>query len=244
MTRTILASSIIALALFVAACGMFNPMGHDPQTGDQLTLPELEAAKERAREDALAEQRAADAAAERELARLRRDAEIRLRRLDLTQQSEVIGLEADLDAQVSEMLDLAAKAQADREGKITRLLGRYDQEIGAVRRRQDALSQILPIAEQVASTAGVPTFGLLPILATLFGIGGTAAAVAKAGQARRAEERTAGVEAAAESVIDSIDVLKRVNPGVAEAFKQHKATLDEWQGPAGKALVERLQAAS
>lgn len=239
-SRTLILLGILigSLVLSVASCGLFTPTGRDPRTGNQVTLDELEQARDAAREQAIAEQQAADAAAERELLRLRREAELRLRRLDLDQQDQVLGLQAESDAAVDELVGRGAAGQAEREQHISTMLARYDQEIASVQRRHEALAQVLPILETATTAAGVPTFGLLPAVLGILGIGGTGVfAAAKAKEART-------TKSAAEAIVDSLDVLKSVSPAVAAAFKENKTLIDQWQGPAGKALVERLQAAA
>lgn len=48
---------------------------------------------------------------------------------------------------------------------------------------------------------------------------------------------------AAGGIVDSIDMLKKIDPAVKAALAQHASEIDEWQGYVGKRLVNRLQSA-
>lgn len=254
---------IVVAALGIAAftlssCNLLEPTAKAPTTGVSMTLDELEAERNRAVKEAAAKQEAENLAAAQELERLRREAETRLRRLELANQAEVLDVQAEYDAKVIDTQAALAAAAKQREADVADLNARFDTAIASVVKQREQLAAILQVAESVATTAGISTGGLLPLIGgiVLGGAGGAFGLVQRAKkydaldvaavQMRKAEEaREAEAEASAatEKIVDSFDVLKERVPEFASIVKAHKQLLQEWQGPAVVRLVDELQRA-
>jgi chemotaxis protein histidine kinase CheA len=152
-------------------------------------------------------------------------------------------LNADADRRAQDIL-AAGKVRSDDIQKAAR--SRSDDiqkaaqaQIDKIDRDAAVLGGIAQVVPQLAGAAS----SVFPAGSVIFG--GIAAAVGAALGHRRGkatgETNLAQIVSAASRVVDSMDILKEKDPAVAKAFKDHGKTLDEWQGLAGKQLVEDLQ---
>jgi len=98
--------------------------------------------------------------------------------------------------------------------------------------------QLVGAGVEAGQAAGVPGIGLISLAANaLLGMWG----LSNRQRAQGLRTELVQTRAAAEGVVDSIDILKTLEPGVAEAMKKHKHEVERWQGDEGKALVTSLQ---
>lgn len=99
-----------------------------------------------------------------------------------------------------------------------------------IKQQQEQAGVLLSMTESIAggfgATGGAIGAGI-GLIGTLIGL--------------RGKRQAAEVQTAASRVIDAIDVLKQTDQGVASAFKNNAALLNEWMGESGKALVDRVQ---
>lgn len=248
---------VVALTAVLAGlcgCDAMEPRTTSPFSNKPVTSSELQA--EAARYDA--EQRAKDAAeqaeAERELRKLRSEASIEARRLSTSSEMSLAELQARTDVAVQDVVERAAAATAARDAEIDAMQAGIDQALERLKRQQEQRAAIWRAVQAIPGAQAVPGFGIVEGLVTTLlagGVGAGAVQLTKRGLRMRAETAEtrlattqttlAETETAAERVIDSIDVLQEASPAVAAALREHKALIDEWQGLAGKALVDRLQ---
>jgi chemotaxis protein histidine kinase CheA len=152
-------------------------------------------------------------------------------------------LNADADRRVAD-IQAAGKSRADDIQKAAQ--ARADEVQKTAQAQIDKIDRdaavLGGIAQVVPQLAGVAS-SVVPGGSVIFG--GIAAAIgAVLGHGRgkaSGQTQVNQIVAAASRVIDSIDVLKDKDPAVAKAFEDHGKTLAEWQGLAGKQLVDDLQ---
>ncbi|NDC63752.1 MAG: hypothetical protein EBZ59_07180 [Planctomycetia bacterium] len=142
-------------------------------------------------------------------------------------------LNQEADRRVESIL-AAGKAKADAIDQAARSrIDKIDQDAAVL----GGIAQVVPQLAGVASAA-FPGAGSLVI----GGVAGLIGAVLGHGRGKASGQTQVNqIVSAASRVIDSIDVLKSKDPIVAKAFEDHKETLAEWQGLAGKQLVDDLQ---
>lgn len=139
---------------------------------------------------------------------------------------------AELTAAHDEAVEKAdAEAAAIRQATAT--------AIKEAEERAAAWTQGLGAVAGIAQSSGIP--GVATIGGLLAGGIGIFSAFGSRRKATSEAEQRKAVEDAASRVIDSIDILKRLDPAVAKAFKDNHRDLIEWQGAAGMQLVNRIQ---
>lgn len=238
----------IAMVLCLPGCDAFEPRTKSPFSGERVTASEL--AVEAARYDA--EQQAADIReqdeAERELRRVRSEAAVEARRLANTNDTAMVELQSRTEVAAQDVVDRLATSQQARDVNIDAMQRSVDSALATIQRQRQQRMAAWNAIESIPGVQAVPGFGavstLIGGLLAGAGVGGGAVQLTKRRLRKRAEVaevRVMETEAAAERVVDSIDVLTQVAPEVKAAFVSRKALIDEWQGLAGKALVDRLQ---
>ncbi len=225
-------------------------------------------AKKSAAEAIEAERRAAEAEARKAEAEAKTArAEAQREALKLQAKADAAGVElkaqlADLqirtDTSTAELAQRASEVRAEFLRRVDAITTAAAERADAIKREREAaeaeadrivaqrlavFNVVKPLVE--AGASAVPGGGALAgVLGTvLAGVGGLGAFGWRRAKAEAAEARDAHAAdlTAMSRVIDSIDVLRRTVPAVEQAIRQQKTDLDEWQGEAGKALVDRLQ---
>lgn len=247
--RTMLASLLAcALVLCLPGCDAFEPKATSPFSGKPVTAGEL--AVEAARYDAQqqAEDLRAQAEAERELRRLRSEAAVEARRLANTTDTAMVELQARTETAAQDVVERVAAGQQTRDLEIAATQRSVDAALQSIQRQQQQRLAAWNAIQAIPGVQAMPGYGAISMLVgglvTGGGLAGGAVQLTKRRLRRRAEVaevQLGETEAAAERVIDSIDVLAEIAPEVKAAFAANKRKIDDWQGVAGKALVDRLQ---
>jgi len=142
----------------------------------------------------------------------------------------------------------SAQVQADTQTKLQQLAAQYDQADAEATSAMAAVeasisSRLQAMAEQAEQQAALldvaegaaGSFG--PLGATLgaaIGLGGVVVGL----KGRRSAEAT---RQAAAKVVNSIDALREKDPAFDAALQANAQLLNDWQGNAGKALVDSIQ---
>ncbi len=249
MSLRLMLASLLAIAsvLCLPGCEALEPKTISPFSKKPVTASEL--AVEAARYDA--EQQAADlreqAEAERELRRLRSEAAVEARRLANTTDTALTELQSRTETAAQDVVERVASNQQARDLEIDAMQRSVDAALASIQRQQQQRLAAWNAIQAIPGVQAVPGFGAVSgLVGTLLagGVGAGAVQLTKRRLRRRAEDaetRLTETEAAAERVVDSIDVLSQAAPEVKAALAAHKSLIDEWQGLAGKALVDRLQ---
>lgn len=250
MSLRLMLASLLAIASVVClpGCEGLEPKTTSPFSKKPVTASEL--AAEAARYDA--EQQAADlreqAEAERELRRLRSEAAVEARRLANTTDTALTELQSRTETAAQDVVERVASSQQARDLEIDAMQRSVDAALASIQRQQQQRMAAWNAIQAIPGVQAVPGFGAVSGLVGSLLAGGTVGAGAIQLTKRRlrkraedAETRLTETEAAAERVVDSIDVLSQAAPEVKAALSAHKSLIDEWQGLAGKALVDRLQ---
>ncbi|MFN0133441.1 MAG: hypothetical protein ACKVW3_13055 [Phycisphaerales bacterium] len=246
--RLIAPLAAAALCLCAGGCELLESRAVSPFSQRRVTASEL--AAEAARYDA--EQQAKDlkerADAERELRRLRTTAAIEARKLAGTADSALADLQARTEASAQDVVEQLAAGRQSRDAEIDAMQRSIDEAIRGIEQQQRQRMAVWNLVQAIPGAQAVPGFGAVSgLMASLLAggaVGAGAIQISKRGLRRRADQaetKLRETEVAAERVVDSIDVLAETAPEVKAAIKTHKALIDEWQGLAGKALVDRLQ---
>lgn len=250
MSLRLMLASLLAIAsvLCLPGCEALEPKTISPFSKKPVTASEL--AVEAARYDA--EQQAADlreqADAERELRRLRSEAGVEARRLANSTDTALVELQSRTETAAQDVVDRVATSQHTRDVEIQAMQRGVDAALQSIQRQQQQRLAAWNAIQSIPGVQAAPGFGAISTLVGGLlaggGIAGGAVQLTKRRLRRRAEVaevQLGETEAAAERVIDSIDVLAEIAPEVKAAFAANKSKIDEWQGLAGKALVDRLQ---
>lgn len=245
MTHRLLIVTLAAFALvFAAGCDAINPKTVSPFSGQLVDANQL--SQEALRWDA--EQRSADLAeqadAEGKLRRLRSEASLDARKLINDFDTSLARLQATAELGAQDVIEKLALSQRSRDLQIESMQRLIDSAAADLDRQQAQRMAVWSAVQSIPGVDTVPGFGAIAGIVTgLLGAGAVGAPVVltQRKKAKAAEEKARETEAAAESVVSSIDVLKDKDETVAAAFKANAKLLDEWQGEAGRALVQRLQ---
>lgn len=233
MVRIAIGVAIAAIVLALMACS--EPTAISPISGKPATSEQLTAEFEREKAEAERTARAEAVKQEQELARLAREAELRIQTLDLDQQREALALKAELDERVQGVIARALASREEREARMASLMPQYQGALDAIESELQRREQTLGVLTQVAQASGVPW--LVAGAGVLASFGSLVVGRKKAIEANQ-------IKTAAHRVVDSFDVLKASNPEFARILKDNAALLNEWQGEAGKRLVDQAQTAS
>lgn len=237
-SRAMVAASVALLLL--SGCDLLEPRTTSPFSGEQVTGEQL--AAEAARYDATkqAEDLREQAEAERALRRLRTEAAVEARKLANSADGALIELQARTETAAQDVVERVAADQQVRDLEISAMQRSVDLALQTLDRQQQQRMAAWGVLKAIPAVQAVPGFGAIEgLIGPLLGVGVGAGAIQLT--KRRLRRQLQETEAAAERVVDSIDVLSQAAPEVKAALTTHKALVDEWQGLAGKALVDRLQ---
>lgn len=236
IAAVVLLATLTAL-FFVPGC---EPKAKSPFSGEMVTgsMLAVEAAKYDAESQARDLREQTDA--ERELRKLRADALIEAKRLANSNDTAVTELQAKTDAAAQDVVDRLASNRQARELEASSMQSGVDAAIASINLQNEQRQQLFGIASSIPAAQALPGFGIATQLLPILLGGGLGAGAIQIGK-RKVQAELASTKAAAARIVDSIDVLKTAEPNVAAAFDAHSDLLDEWQGEAGKALVNALQ---
>jgi len=249
--RTVTVCVSAAALVSLAGCvDWFQPKAESPITHRLVGAEQLQAdyaAKERqaavddVRDAAEAARRAqeAQAIAQAELTKLSADQQGKA--ADITLAAQQAGAKAQADY---------AAASAQRKADLDTLADQTQAALDSIKRQADANAALWSIAKPFAALVPGGQQGASAIDVLLGG--GVLSAGAYALKKRRdanseadAHEDTkaelAATQTAAGRVVDSFDALAHASPTFAGILKSSKQLLDDWQGEAGKSLVDQLQ---
>jgi|694.fasta_scaffold101013_5 hypothetical protein len=156
--------------------GCNEPQVRSPFSNELVTAATLEREADTAieqREKAIERDRAKQQA---ELAKIKREAEANLAKLDLTQQAERIDITTNLDARLAEVEAKYAEQQADADKAWAAIENRFAEASESLKRQHEQRAAGLQVLQTGLSAvpAAAPFAGLLsdPTLLALLGIGG------------------------------------------------------------------------
>ncbi len=252
---------LIVVFAALAGCDLLEPRTTSPFSGEAVTSDQLRAEASRWEADLQAADLRAETEAAQALRRAQAEARNKATHLDVEHELAIADLQASLDERVAVAVDALEVGRAERDSALEAMQAGVDAAIADLRRQGEQRRAVWGAIKTIPGVQAVPGFsavdaavGALITGAPLAGAlqlvrvrqrrraGGLAESLAASEQSRADTERAlATTERAAERVVDSLDILREKDPGVAAAFAAHARLLDSWQGPEGKALVDRLQ---
>lgn len=205
------------------------PSGLAIPQGTKITIDQLETEIATAARKAEADQKAEEAKARREIAKLERTAK--------TASDEAIAVAQDRAAEIADNVQLSA---VNRQAALDSLASALTQAKADIEARKsfiqaafDATTQAANVAAPLIPGGGLITTGLA-IVGGLFGLT----------QRRKAQQAESDHDETREhftNLVNAIDVAKEKDPAFKAAFKTVAPTIQEWAGVHATALVTKAQ---